>query len=91
MRIRSVEVVVEDEAEVAGTLRWEVTFKLRNVDALRQLAVTAAPQEAGPIAEDFAVAWAHAIDPFAPIRSVPGIDWQPGTVGLAHQPARSGR
>lgn len=90
-RVLSVETAVEDEQEAAGTLRWDVTFKLRNVAALRQLAAAAAPQEAGRIADDFAVAWSHAIDSFAPIRSVPGIDWQPGSVELAHQPARPGR
>ena len=87
----SVGTEVLDEVEDRGTLRWEVTVKLRDVDALRRIALAAAPSEADQIDRSFAAAWRHAIDPYAPIRVVPGIDWQPGTVEVTHIPARPGR
>lgn len=90
-RILSVEAeVVEDQGD-GGTLRWAVTVKLRNVDRLRRLAVEARPDAAEQIAQSFAAAWQRAVDVFAPIRAVPGIDWQPGTVDVTHVPARAGR
>ena len=90
-RVDSVGVEVLDDQGDRGTLRWEVTVKLREVDGLRRLAVEAHPDEAPQIAENFAVAWQRAVDPFAPIRVVPGIDWTPGSVDVTHVPARVGR
>jgi hypothetical protein len=88
-RILSVEAeVLEDEGD-RGTLRWTVTVKVRNVDQLRRLAVESCPEDAEAVADSFAVAWQRAVDPFAPIRAVPGIDWQPGTVEVTHVPARA--
>ena len=90
-RILSVEAeVIEDHGD-EGTLRWAVTVKLRDVDRLRRLAVETRPDAAEQIAQSFAAAWQRAVDLFAPIRAVPGIDWQPGTVDVTHVPARAGR
>jgi hypothetical protein len=90
-RILSVEVeVIEDEGD-RGKLRWTVSVKLRNVDELRRRAVECCPEDAESIADSFAVAWQRAVDPFVPIRAVPGIDWQPGTVDITDVPARAGR
>lgn len=90
-RILSVETeVIEDEGD-RGVLAWTVTLKLRNVQELRRLAVKACPGDAELIADSLAVAWQRAIDPFAPLRSIPGIEWQAGTVDLTLLPARSGR
>lgn len=82
--------VLEDEGD-RGKLRWTVSVKLRNVDELRRLAVESCSEDAESIADSFAVAWQRAVDPFAPIRAIPGIDWQPGTVDVTHVPARAGR
>lgn len=90
-RILSVEAGVLEDHGDEGTLRWAVTVKLRDVDRLRRLAVEARPDDAEQIAQSFAAAWQRAADLFAPIRAVPGIDWQPGTVDIAHVPARAGR
>ena len=90
-RILSVEAeVIEDHGD-EGTLRWAVTVKLRDVDRLRRLAVETRPDAAEQIAQSFAAALQRAVDLFAPIRAVPGIDWQPGTVDVTHVPARAGR
>ena len=92
-RILSAEVeVLEDEDEDdRGELRWTVTVQLREVDALRRLAIDSCPQHTESINDSLAAAWQRAVDPFAPIREVPGIDWQPGTVEGAHVPARASR
>lgn len=71
-----------------GTVSWTVTVKLTDVDELRRLATRAHPEAAGLIAESLAVAWARATDPFAPLRSIPGIAWRPGQVDVEHLPAR---
>jgi hypothetical protein len=71
-----------------GTATWTVAVKLTDVDALRRLATEANPAEAGLIAESLEVAWQHAADPFEPLRSIPGIAWQPGRVDVEHLPAR---
>lgn len=67
-----------------GSATWTVTVKLTDVGALRRLATVAQPELAGPIADSLEVAWRHAADPFAPVRSIPGITWQPGTVTARH-------
>ncbi len=72
-------------------LRWEVTVKLREADGLRRLALEARPDDARQIAQSLAGAWQRAVDPFAPIRVVPGVDFQPGTVDVMHVPARARR
>jgi hypothetical protein len=82
------EVAAESDAE--GTVTWSSTVRLRDVPALRRIAVAAHPQESRAINESVAAAWQCAIDPFAPIRSVPGIRWQPGPVEIQHVPARAG-
>ena len=75
--------VVAESAD-RGTLVWTVTVKLTGVDELRRVATRAHPQEAGLIAESLAVAWERAADPFAPLRSIPGIAWRPGRVDVQH-------
>lgn len=41
------------------------------------------------IAADLAVAWEYAVDPFAPMRTIPGISWRPGQVTIRHVPRRT--
>lgn len=81
------EVVVESGSR--GTLSWVVTVKLTDVDALRRLAAQAQPGEAESKAGSLAVAWQHAVDPFEPLRSIPGIAWRPGEVNVRHVPRRN--
>ena len=80
--------VVRESAD-RGTATWTVTVKLTHVDRLRRLATAAHPDEAALITDSLAVAWQRAADPFAPIRSIPGIAWRPMKVDVEHLPARS--
>lgn len=78
------------EASDRGTLTWTVTVKLTDVQLLRQLATRAHPADADLIGDDLAVAWQRAADPFAPLRSIPGLSWRPLSVEVEHLPARKG-
>lgn len=89
VRILSVDSEAVAESVDQGWATWTVTVKLTDVDHLRRLAVKANPEEAGLIARSLAVAWRSAADPFAPLRSIPGIDWHPGQVDVEHLPARA--
>lgn len=84
---------VESEAVADSIDRGRVTFtvaaKLTDVDQLRRLAVRANPEDAELIAGSLAAAWKSAADPFAPLRSIPGIDWRPGQVTVEHLPTRA--
>lgn len=66
-----------------------VTVKLTDVDRVRRLATQAHPEDAALIADSLAVAWQRAADPFAPLRSIPGIAWRPVKVDVEHLPART--
>lgn len=88
-RIVSVDSEVVDESPDRGTATWTVTVKLSDIDRLRRLAAQAHPDEAAVIANSLAVAWEHAADPFAPLRSIPGIAWRPVKVVVEHLPART--
>lgn len=89
--VREVTTEVAAVSDVEGTATWSITVRLRDVSALRRIAVAAYPEESPAITESLVAAWQCAIDPFAPIRSVPGITWQPGAVEFLHVPARAGR
>jgi|GEM_PF-896475 len=88
-RILSVDSEVVAGAVDRGTITWTVTVKLTDVDQLRRLATHAHPEDAGLIANDLAVAWHRAADPFAPLRSIPGIAWRPGQVDVEHLHAKA--
>lgn len=88
-RIVSVDCEMVGECADRGTATWTVTVKLIDVDRLRRLATQAHPDEATLIADSLAVAWQRAADPFAPLRSIPGIVWRPVTVDVEHLPART--
>lgn len=91
VRIFSVESEAVAESIDQGRVTWTVTVKLTDVGQLRRLAVQANPEEAGLIARRLAAAWQSAADPFAPIRSIPGIDWRPGQVDVEHLHARAAK
>ena len=74
-----------------GRATWRVTAKLTEVGRMRELAVQAHPDQEAEIFESLAVAWERAADPFAPLRSIDGIAWEPGPVVVEHLPARSAR
>ena len=88
-QIRDMDARVEADSAERGTLTWTVKIKLTDVAQLRRLATHACPEESDLVAESFAAAWQHAADPFAPIRDIPGITWQPAQVAVEHVPARS--
>ena len=87
-RVISVDGEVVAKSVDRATVTWTVTVKLTDVDELRRLAAEAHPDEAGLIADSLAVAWQHAADPFAPLRSIPGIAWRAGGVDVEHLPRR---
>lgn len=88
-RILSVESEVVADSVDRGTVSWKVTAKLTDVSQLRRVAIQADPDEAAAIADSLAVAWKRATDPFAPLRSIPGIGWSPGPVDVEHVRARA--
>jgi hypothetical protein len=88
-RVVSASSEVEAESIDRGTVIWTVTVKLTDVEGLRRLAAQAHPGGAAAIADSLAVAWQRAADPFAPLRSIPGIVWRPGPVDIQHLPARA--
>ena len=55
----------------------------------RYMATQAHPEQAALIADSLEVAWQNTADPFAPLRSIPGIAWRPGHVYVEHQGARA--
>ncbi|MEH6380632.1 MAG: hypothetical protein V7768_02825 [Dietzia cercidiphylli] len=87
-RVFDVESAVTSEAADRGTATWTVTVKLTDVQVLRRLATRAHPADAVLIADSLAAAWLRAADPFAPLRSIPGIEWRPVSVDIEHVPAR---
>ena len=91
LRILSVESEARGDSADHGTATWSVKVKLTDVDAFRRLAVRASPDEEAEISASLAEAWQRASDPFAPLRSIPGITWEPGRVVVEHLPARAGR
>jgi hypothetical protein len=91
VRILSVQSEAAADSVDHGTATWRVTVKLTDVDELRRLAARASPDEAAEISDSMAVAWQRAADPFAPLRSIPGITWKPGRVVVEHLPARAAR
>lgn len=88
-RILSVESEVVAESVDRGTVSWKVAAKLTDVNQLRRLAIQTHPDEAAEIADSLAVAWKRATDPFAPLRSIPGIAWCPGPVDVEYVRARA--
>jgi hypothetical protein len=88
-RILELSSEVAPESDDACVLSWTVTVKLTDVAALRRIAIRAHPDKAGEIRGSLAVAWQHAADPFAPLREIPGITWQPAQVSVHHVPRRA--
>ncbi len=73
LRILKVATEVTPELDEACTLSWTVTVKLTDVAELRRIAIHRAhPDKAELIRGSLAVAWQHAADPLAPLRSIPG-------------------
>ncbi|MGH3366208.1 MAG: hypothetical protein ACRDOY_03300 [Nocardioidaceae bacterium] len=89
LRILEVDSEVVPESDDEGTLSWTVTVKLTDVPKLRRLAVQSHPDKAELIESSLAIAWQHAADPFAPLRSIPGIVWRPTEVVAHHIPRRA--
>jgi hypothetical protein len=82
-----------DTSEASPTrcrLRWKVMVKLRDVAAFRRIAHEANPDPAAAADIDatIAAAWRHAVEPYAPLRAIPGITWRPVEVSVEHVPAR---
>lgn len=87
--IRGLDTEVTPETDDRCELSWTVTVTLTDVAALRRIAIRAHPDAAALIRDSLAVAWQHAADPYAPLRSIPGISWQPKQVAVHHLPRRA--
>lgn len=91
LRIESVDVDIVSEPADVGAIAWTLVVKLTSVEELRRLAVQAQPGQPDTqwiVGEaDPPTVWRRAVDPFEPLRSIPGIAWRPGTVTIEHRPA----
>jgi hypothetical protein len=83
--------VVEALHDQRCSVTWTVTVKLTNVEKVRESAVSARPDAAADIAGSFATAWLSAVDPYEPLRSIPGITWQAESAVVEHVPAKPRR
>jgi hypothetical protein len=95
VRLLEVDVDLTGRSGDRCTVSWTVTVKLRDVGAFRDVALARCPDnEVGARAEigqSLAAAWQWAAEPYAPLRTIPGIDWTPVQVDVHHKPARPGR
>ncbi len=91
MRILSMDSEAAADSVDHAMATWRVTVKLTDIDELRRLAARAHPDKSVEISDSLPVAWQAAADPFAPLRSIPGISWKPGQVVVEHIPARAPR
>lgn len=82
---------VVEESGSGGVLSWSSTVTLTDVERLREAASRTHAADIALIEDDLTIAWNHAADPYAPIRSIPGVEWQPLTAEVEHLPARPGR
>lgn len=88
VRILSMGTQADLGSDDRGTISWTVTVKFMDVQELRRIAAHANPEAAESIANSLEIAWQFAADPFTPLRSIPGIRWQPGPVDVHHLPRR---
>jgi hypothetical protein len=89
VRVLEASSVVERASPDRATLTWSLTFKLNDVVELRRLAVNAHPEQEALIKQSLEAAWDCAADPVAPLRALPGIEWQPPEVEVRHLPRRA--
>lgn len=87
--ILGVDIEMAEQSDDACTLSWTVKVQLTDVAEFRRLAAQAHPDKAGLIDGSLAVAWQHAADPLATLRSIPGIAWRPTEVAVHRVPRRS--
>jgi hypothetical protein len=78
------------ETDEWGALTCTGAIKLTDLDELLRSAAEAHAEAAGVFVESLAVAWPHAVDPLAPLRSIPGMVWRPGRVHVDPRPAKRG-
>lgn len=90
-RLGRVETDVSAGSDDVCTVSWTVEVRLTDVAEMRRIATQAHPDKAALIRGSLAAAWQHSADPFAPLRSIPGIAWQPEEVVVRHVPRRAQR
>lgn len=95
MWLIALELTVEELTPTESEVSWTVTAKLRDVPAVREIALSACPPgdvtARTEIESSFAAAWNRAADPYAPLHDIPGIRWEGRAVTIDHVPARAGR
>jgi hypothetical protein len=94
-RLMDLQMSVAETAPVECSVQWTVTVKLQDVGALRAAALAVLPAGDVPAAVEvqnsLAAAWNRAVDPYAPLRGIPGITWTGREVTVEQVLARAGR
>jgi hypothetical protein len=94
VRLLAADIDLHPTGPTAYRMRSTATVKLCDVTAFRQCAMDACPPDnttaRAEIATSLAAAWQWAAEPYAPLRRIPGITWNPIDVAVQHRPARSG-
>jgi hypothetical protein len=94
-RLVDLHMSVAETSPVECSVQWTVTVKLQDVGELRAAALAALPAGDAPAAVEvqnsLAAAWNHAVDPYAPLRRIPGITWTGREVTVEQVLTRAGR
>jgi hypothetical protein len=93
VRVDALELAVDEVAAARVRAHWTVTVRIRDVRAVRELALAACPvtdvDARTEIDRSFAAAWNRAADPYAPMTGIPGVVWTPVEVTVEQVLARS--
>ncbi len=93
LQVAAVNLAVDEVAAARVQACWTVTVMIRDVRAVRELALAACPvtdvDARIEIERSFAAAWHRAADPYAPMTGIPGVVWAPVEVTVEQILARS--
>ena len=93
VRVDALDLGVDEVAAARVRAQWTVTIRIRDVRAVRELALAACPVTDGDarteVDRSFAAAWNRAADPYAPMTGIPGVVWTPVEVTVEQALARS--
>ncbi len=83
---------MDQASATAVRLSWTVRIKLHDIAALRARALAVCPHDnqarRREIEQSFAAVWQWAVEPYLPLRGVPGIRWAPVNVVVTQVYAR---
>jgi len=93
VQVAAADLAVDEVAAARVRAHWTVTITIRDVRAVRELALAACPvtdmDARTEIERSFAAAWHRAADPYAPMSEIPGVVWTPVEVTIEQVLARS--